>query len=101
MLTAAEHRVAKRPRNLPSGLTDRQLEVLLALAAGQSNKEIAGGLGISPKTAGHHVQHILDKDGRPDPDRRDGLGLRTSPRARGLGDLSQRAKLPHGEAVCG
>jgi DNA-binding NarL/FixJ family response regulator len=63
VLAAAGHRVAKRPRESPAGLTGRELEVLHALAAGQSNKEIAGSLGISPKTAGHHVQHILDKTG--------------------------------------
>ncbi len=63
MLAAAGHRVAKRPHELPAGLTDRELEVLLALAAGKTNKEIAESLGISAKTAGHHVQHILDKTG--------------------------------------
>jgi DNA-binding NarL/FixJ family response regulator len=55
--------VEKRPRELPAGLTERELEVLLALAAGKTNKEIADGLGITAKTAGHHVQHILDKTG--------------------------------------
>ena len=63
VLAAAGHRVAKRPRELPAGLTDRELEVLLALAAGKTNKEIAETLGISAKTAGHHVQHIFDKTG--------------------------------------
>ena len=63
VLAAAGHRVAKRPRQLPAGLTDRELEVLLALAAGQTNKEIAETLGSPPKPTGHHVQHILDKTG--------------------------------------
>src|SRR5437764_1257352 len=63
VLAAAGHRVAKRPRELPAGLTDRELEVLLALAGGKTNKEIAESLGISAKTAGHHVQHTLDKPG--------------------------------------
>ncbi len=63
VLAAAGHRVAKRPRKLPAGLTDRELEVLRALAAGKTNKEIAETLGISAKTAGHHVQHIFDKTG--------------------------------------
>ena len=63
VLAAAGHRVAKRPRELPAGLTDREHEVLLALAAGKTNKEIAETLGISAKTAGHHVQHIFDKTG--------------------------------------
>src|SRR2546421_13039034 len=63
VLAAAGHRVAKRPHDLPAGLTDREHEVLLALAAGKTNKEIAETLGISAKTAGHHVQHIFDKTG--------------------------------------
>ena len=63
VLAAAGHRVAKRPREMPAGLTDREHEVLIALAAGKTNKEIAEDLGISAKTAGHHVQHIFDKTG--------------------------------------
>ncbi len=63
VLAAAGHRVVKRPRQLPGGLTQRELEVLLALASGKSNKEIADTLGISVKTAGHHIQHIFDKTG--------------------------------------
>ncbi len=63
VLAAAGHRVVKRPRELPAGLTDRELEVLLALASGKTNREIAEALGISAKTAGHHVQHIFDKTG--------------------------------------
>jgi HD-GYP domain-containing protein (c-di-GMP phosphodiesterase class II) len=63
VLAAAGHRVARRPRELPAGLTERELEVLLALVAGQSNQEIGDGLGISAKTAGHHVQHIYAKAG--------------------------------------
>ncbi len=53
----------KRPREVPAGLTDRELEVLLALAAGKTNKQIAVSLGISAKTVGHHLQHIFDKTG--------------------------------------
>jgi DNA-binding NarL/FixJ family response regulator len=30
---------------------------------GESNQSIGGGLGISAKTVGHHVQHIYDKAG--------------------------------------
>ncbi len=63
VLAAAGHRVAKRPRELPAGLTDREHEVLVALAAGKTNKEIAEGLGISVKTAGNHIQHIFEKTG--------------------------------------
>jgi DNA-binding NarL/FixJ family response regulator len=55
--------VHRRPRELPGELTNRELEVLLALVAGQSNQEIGDTLGISAKTAGHHVQHIYEKAG--------------------------------------
>jgi HD-GYP domain-containing protein (c-di-GMP phosphodiesterase class II) len=63
VLAAAGHRVVKRARLLPAGLTERELDVLLALASGKSNKDIAEALGISAKTAGHHVQHIFEKTG--------------------------------------
>ncbi|MBN1530139.1 MAG: HD domain-containing protein [Thermoleophilaceae bacterium] len=63
VLGAAGHSVAERPKELPASLTPRELEVLLALARGQSNQTIADGLGISPKTVGHHVQHVYTKAG--------------------------------------
>jgi DNA-binding CsgD family transcriptional regulator len=45
------------------GLTTRELEVLRLVAAGQSNREIAAALVISPKTASVHVSNILAKLG--------------------------------------
>jgi ATP/maltotriose-dependent transcriptional regulator MalT len=45
------------------GLTHRELEVLRLVAAGQSNREIASALVISPKTASVHVSNILAKLG--------------------------------------
>ncbi|WP_040491485.1 ATP-binding protein [Ilumatobacter nonamiensis] len=45
----------------PSGLTDRQLEVLALVAAKCTNAEIAEKLFISTKTAGHHVSAILTR----------------------------------------
>jgi DNA-binding NarL/FixJ family response regulator len=45
------------------GLTEREREVLLLLAAGRSNPEIAQQLFISPKTASVHVSNILAKLG--------------------------------------
>ena len=63
VLAAAGHRVPKRPRELPAGLTRRELEVLLALVLGHSNQAIADDLGISAKTVGHHVQHVYQKVG--------------------------------------
>jgi HD-GYP domain-containing protein (c-di-GMP phosphodiesterase class II) len=63
VLAAAGHGVSKRLRELPAGLTERELEVLLVLVRGQSNQEIADDLGISVKTVGHHVQHVYEKAG--------------------------------------
>src|SRR3954452_1108904 len=63
VLAAAGHHVPKRSHELPAGLTQRELEVLLALVLGQSNQAIADGLGISAKTVGHHVEHVYHKAG--------------------------------------
>ena len=63
VLAAAGHRVAQRPRELPSGLTQRELEILLVLVRGKSNQEIADDLRISVKTVGNHVQHVYEKAG--------------------------------------
>jgi HD-GYP domain-containing protein (c-di-GMP phosphodiesterase class II) len=63
VLAAAGHRVPSRSRELPAGLTRRELEVLLALVLGHSNQVIADDLGISAKTVGHHVQHVYRKAG--------------------------------------
>jgi HD-GYP domain-containing protein (c-di-GMP phosphodiesterase class II) len=49
--------------NWPAGLSDREVQVLRLVARGHSNREIASLLWISPKTAGHHVQHIYAKIG--------------------------------------
>ena len=53
----------QRLRKLPAGLTERELQVLLALVRGGSNRQIAEGLGISAKTVGHHVEHVYKKAG--------------------------------------
>jgi ATP/maltotriose-dependent transcriptional regulator MalT len=45
----------------PLGLTDREFEVLLLVAAGKSNRQIANNLFISSKTASVHVSNILSK----------------------------------------
>lgn len=43
------------------GLTPREAEVALLLAEGLSNRDLAEALTISPHTARHHVQSVLDK----------------------------------------
>src|SRR5918993_313079 len=42
-------------------LTERELEVIKALAQGKSNKEIAQALGISEKTVRNHASNIYNK----------------------------------------
>ena len=50
----------------PSGLSDRELEVLKLVSAGFTNPQIAASLYISRKTAEHHVSNILMKLGASD-----------------------------------
>jgi HD-GYP domain-containing protein (c-di-GMP phosphodiesterase class II) len=45
----------------PAGLTDREVEVLRLIARGHANKQVAAILGISPKTVGHHIEHLYAK----------------------------------------
>ncbi len=62
VLAAAGQRRSKR-RSGPAGLTAREMEVLVLIARGASNKQVARTLGISTKTAGTHVEHIYTKIG--------------------------------------
>jgi HD-GYP domain-containing protein (c-di-GMP phosphodiesterase class II) len=55
-----------RPRSSitrPAGLSEREVEVLRAVARGLTNREIGESFEISPRTAEHHVQHVYDKIG--------------------------------------
>ncbi|MGH3132231.1 MAG: HD domain-containing phosphohydrolase [Gaiellaceae bacterium] len=47
----------------PAGLTEREAEVVGLLARGLQTKQIARALGISVKTADHHVQNAYGKIG--------------------------------------
>lgn len=47
----------------PASLTEREVDVLRLIARGHSNKEVAAQLGITPKTVGHHIEHIYAKAG--------------------------------------
>jgi DNA-binding NarL/FixJ family response regulator len=44
-------------------LSPRELQILELLAEGQTQKQIAAELVISPKTVGTHIQHVLAKLG--------------------------------------
>ncbi len=63
VLAEAGQQVASRRRSRPAGLSDRETEVLVLVAEGLSNPEVAGRLFISRRTAEHHVQHIYTKIG--------------------------------------
>jgi DNA-binding CsgD family transcriptional regulator len=43
------------------GISARELEVLELLAAGRSNKEIAGRLEVSPNTVKTHIAKVFEK----------------------------------------
>jgi DNA-binding NarL/FixJ family response regulator len=62
VLEAAGHRQPRRRQAIAS-LTAREVEVLILLARGMSNKQIAEQLVVTPKTAGNHVEHIYAKIG--------------------------------------
>ena len=64
VLGEAGERDGRRRADLrPSGLTDREVEVLGLVAQGCSNASIAERLFISRRTAEHHVQHVYAKIG--------------------------------------
>jgi DNA-binding CsgD family transcriptional regulator len=50
-------------RASPFGLTRREREVLVHVAAGRTNRQIAEALFIGERTAGIHVSNILGKLG--------------------------------------
>ena len=50
-------------KTYPSGLTEREVEVLRLTAQGLTNKEIADRLFISFKTVGTHLSNIFEKTG--------------------------------------
>jgi HD-GYP domain-containing protein (c-di-GMP phosphodiesterase class II) len=61
VLEVAGQRVPRIER--PAGLTEREAEVVALLARGLQTKQVARRLGISVKTADHHVQNAYAKIG--------------------------------------
>jgi DNA-binding NarL/FixJ family response regulator len=61
VIESAGQRVPRLDR--PSGLTDREGQVLALLARGLLTKQVAKALGISVKTADRHIQNIYAKIG--------------------------------------
>ena len=61
VLEAAGQPVARIER--PSGLTEREAEVIVLLARGLQTKQVARALGISAKTADRHIQNAYGKIG--------------------------------------
>jgi DNA-binding NarL/FixJ family response regulator len=54
-------RLARSPR--PGGLSRRESEVLILVAAGKTNRAIAAELFISEKTVARHVSNIFTRLG--------------------------------------
>jgi DNA-binding CsgD family transcriptional regulator len=50
-------------QSAPAGLSPREIEVLRLLAAGQTSKEVATTLMLSPRTVERHITHIYAKIG--------------------------------------
>ncbi|WP_049559479.1 response regulator [Nonomuraea sp. SBT364] len=66
-------RAPRRQRHAPplhraglAGLTDREREILVLIARGHSNAEIAAELGVSPSTVKNHVTSVFAKIGARD-----------------------------------
>jgi len=61
VLEAAGQTVPATRRSWPSGLTDREVEVLRLISRGASKRVVANELVISQKTAGRHIENIYAK----------------------------------------
>ncbi len=51
------------PKKLPNELTKREFEIVIQVAMGKTNRELAEALFISIKTVETHKTHILEKLG--------------------------------------
>ena len=60
-LAHVENLLHRAPAAAPCGLTTREVEVLRLVAAGKTNRSIAGDLFLSEKTVARHVANIFGK----------------------------------------
>ncbi|HUE07358.1 MAG TPA: response regulator transcription factor [Acidimicrobiales bacterium] len=89
LLKAAQQAVGRPPASAvpPDGLTEREVEVLVLIASGLSNHEIAARLFVAETTVKTHVNRIFAKTGSRDRAQaavyahRHGLGEGPAPRA--------------------
>lgn len=63
MCAQAQHQTASVVRPARFGLTPRERDIVDAVAAGETNKDIAQRLHLSEKTVKHHLSNIFDKTG--------------------------------------
>ena len=63
VLTHAQAPPAPKEQPPPTDLTERELEVLTAVARGDRNKEIARALGVTERTVKAHLTNIYNKLG--------------------------------------
>ena len=56
------HKVVKNAaQKLDDSLSSREMEVLMFVGKGMTNKDIAGHLSISSHTVANHLRHIYEK----------------------------------------
>jgi HD-GYP domain-containing protein (c-di-GMP phosphodiesterase class II) len=63
LLAAAGDAGPRVRREWPAGLTDREVDVLRRIAAGDSIQQAAAALSVAPKTVDFHLQNIYAKAG--------------------------------------
>ena len=63
LLDKTQQLLRPQPRAKDFGLTQRELEILAAIVAGKTNRELAEQFTISEQTVKHHITHIFDKMG--------------------------------------
>jgi DNA-binding CsgD family transcriptional regulator/predicted negative regulator of RcsB-dependent stress response len=62
-LARVEARLSPEPPSRPSGLTEREVEVLRLVARGRTNRQIADALVLSEHTVRRHMQNVFHRLG--------------------------------------